>query len=138
MRSALVAIEVALALVLLLGAGLMINTFVRVLHADPGFKSDHLLTLEVRLIGDRYFDISQGEKTGLSLVTLQVGIFCRQLLPRIRRLPGVESAALIDWLPMLKDQARPTQGFTMAGRPSIGSGEQPAALFSAVSSDYFR
>jgi len=59
MRSTLVVTEVALALVLLVGAGLMINTVVRVLHADPGFHTDRLLTLEVRLIGAKYLDISE-------------------------------------------------------------------------------
>ncbi len=138
MRSTLVVIEVALALVLLVGAGLMINTLVRALHADPGFKSDHLVTLEIRLIGNRYFDISQGETTGVSLVTPQVGIFCRQLLEQIRRLPGVDSAALIDWLPMLEEAERPSEGFTIAGRTPSLVGEEPSASSSALSSDYFR
>ena len=137
-RSTLVVIEVAMALVLLVGAGLMINTLVRVLNADPGFKSDHLLTLEIRLIGNRYFDISQGETTGLSRVTPRVGIFCHQLLEQARGLPGVESAALIDWLPMLEEAERPREGFTIAGRTPSPAGEEPSALFSAVSSDYFR
>jgi len=136
MRSTLVVIEVALAFVLVAGAGLMINTLVRVLRANPGFQSDHLVTLEVRLIGDRYFDISGWDKTGLSIVTPQVGIFCRELLEHIRQLPGVESAALIDWLPMLEEQEHPTYRFTIAGRTIAG--EQPNALFSAVSTDYFR
>jgi hypothetical protein len=55
-RSFLVVIEVALALVLLASAGLMMNTVIRVLDADPGFHPNHLLTLEVRLIGNKYFD----------------------------------------------------------------------------------
>ena len=138
MRSALVVIEVALSLVLLVGAGLMINTLVRVLHTDPGFQSDHLMTLEIRLIGDRYFDISQANPSGLSRVTPQVGIFCRQLLEQIRRLPGVESAALTDWLPMLEEQERPTEGFSIAGRTPSRAGERTMALFSAVSPDFFR
>ena len=137
-RSSLVVIEVALALVLLAGAGLMINTLVRVLHADPGFQSDHLMTLEIRLIGDRYFDISQADSMGLSRVTPQVNIFCRQLLEETRRLPGVESAAIVDWLPMLEEQERPAGRFSIAGRAPSLTGEQPMALFSAVSSDYFR
>jgi len=95
-RSTLVVIEVALALILLVSAGLMMNTVVRVLHADPGFHPNHLLTLEVRLIGKKYFDISQWEKTGLDLVTPQVGIFCKQVLERVRALPGVEAAGVSD------------------------------------------
>ena len=136
-RSTLVVIEVALALVLLVFAGLMMNTVVRVLHADPGFHPNHLLTLEVRLIGKKYFDISQWEKTGLDLVTPQVGIFCKQVLERIRGLPGVESAALIDWLPMLEDAERGGTSFAIAGRPAVTAGDRPGGMFSVISPDYF-
>jgi len=137
-RSTLVVIEVALALILLVSAGLMMNTVVRVLHADPGFHPNHLLTLEVRLIGKKYFDISQWEKTGLDLVTPQVGIFCKQVLERVRAVPGVESAGLIDWLPMLEDAERFGTNFAIAGRPAVTAGERPGAMFSAISPEYFR
>ena len=116
----------------------MMNTVVRVLHADPGFHPNHLLTLEVRLIGKKYFDISQWEKTGLDLVTPQVGIFCKQVLERLRALPGVESAGLIDWLPMLEDAERFGTNFAIAGRPAVTAGERPGAMFSAISPEYFR
>jgi len=136
-RSTLVVVEVALALVLLVSAGLMMNTVVRVLHADPGFHPDHLLTLEVRLIGEKYFDVSQWGKTGLDLVTPRVAAFCREALDRIRPVPGVQSAALIDWLPMLEDAHRRGTTFTIAGRPSVTVGDRPYGLFSAISPDYF-
>jgi hypothetical protein len=45
----------------------------------------------------------------------QVGLFCRQVLERVKALPGVESAALIDWLPMSDDAEHFLQGFTIAG-----------------------
>ena len=136
-RSTLVVIEVSLALVLLASAGLMVNTVVRVLHADPGFQPRHLLTLEVRLIGKKYFDISQWDKTGLDLVTPQVGIICKQVLERVRVLPGVESAALIDWLPMLEDAERFGTTFTIVGRPTVKGDARPGAMFSAISPQYF-
>ena len=116
----------------------MVNTVVRVLHADPGFQPRHLLTLEVRLIGKKYFDISQWDKTGLDLVTPQVGIICKQVLERVRVLPGVESAGLIDWLPMLEDAERFGTNFAIAGRPAVTAGERPGAMFSAISPEYFR
>jgi putative ABC transport system permease protein len=137
-RSTLVVVEVALALVLLVSAGLMMNTVIRVLHADPGFHPNHLLTLEVRLIGEKYFDTSQWEKAGLDLVTPRVGIFCKQVLERLRALPGVESAALINWLPMLEDAERFGVSFTIAGRPTVTAREGPGGQFSAISPDYFR
>jgi predicted permease len=137
-RSALVVVEVAMALVLLVGAGLMMNTLIRVLRADPGFNPNKLVTLEVRLIGRKYLDDSQWEKTSLDLITPKIGDFCRELLVRVKALPGVDSAAVIDWVPMSDDGWPLGYGFTIAGRPTGTSGEQPQALLSAVSADYFR
>ncbi len=137
-RSALVITEVALALVLLASAGLMMNTVIRVLDADPGFHPNHLLTLEVRLIGSKYFDATSPDKSELDIVTPQVGSFCRRVLDRLRALPGVDAAALTDWLPMLKDQDRGRLAFTISGRPSVTADDRPRSLFSAVSPDYFR
>ena len=137
-RSALVIIEVALALVLLASAGLMMNTVIRVLDADPGFHPNNLLTLEVRLIGSKYFDVSNPDKSGLDIVMPQVGSFCKRVLDRVRALPGVEAAALTDWLPMLKDQDRGLLDFTISGRPAITAGDRPTGLFSAVSPGYFQ
>jgi putative ABC transport system permease protein len=138
-RSIFVVAEVALALVLLVSAGLMMNTFVRVLHASPGFRSDRVLTLDFRLTGTKYLDVTPMDKTGFDIVTPQVDIFCQQALERVKALPGVESAALIDWLPMSQERTdSPTRGFAIAGRPAALGGEKPNAFYSAISSDYFR
>jgi predicted permease len=137
-QSTLVVLEVAMGLVLLVSAGLMVNTMVRELHADPGFHSDRLLTLEVRLFGRKYFDNSQADKTGLDLVTPQVRIFSKQVLDRVQALPGVQSAALIDWLPMLENAEREGAGFTIAGQTVTTRGEHPHAWFSAISPNYFQ
>jgi len=137
-RAVLVIAEVALALVLLVSAGLMINTLVRVLHTDPGFNPTHLLTAEVRLTGKKYFDISQLDKTGFDVVTSQVGLFSRQIVKRLKEVPGVESAAVIDWLPLAENSEHSNRGFTIAGRSTSLQGERPRALFNAISPDYFR
>jgi len=138
-RSVFVVAEVGLALILLVSAGLMINTFLRVLHASPGFRSDRVLTLEFRLTGTKYLDVSPMEKTGFDIVTPQVEIFCQQVLERVKALPGVESAALIDWLPMSEDRTDGrSRGFAIAGRPAVLGGEKPNAFYSAISPDYFR
>jgi putative ABC transport system permease protein len=137
-RSALVVTEVALALVLLASAGLMLNTVIRVLRADPGFHPDHLLTLEVRLIGSKYFDPTSPDKSELDIVTPQVGLFCGRVLDRLQALPGVEAAALTDWLPMLKDAERLSFDFTITGRQAVTRGDRPRIHFSAVSPNYFQ
>jgi putative ABC transport system permease protein len=136
-RNILVVAEVALALVLLVCAGLMINTFVRVIRADPGFSPDHLVTVEIRLTGKRYFDVSEYAQSNLNVVTPQVGLFSRQVIERVKELPGVESAAVIDWLPMAENSERNFQPFTIAGRSPALRGEKPRALFIATTPEYF-
>jgi putative ABC transport system permease protein len=111
---------------------------VRLLHADPGFHPNHLLTLEIRLIGKKYFDVSHQDKTGLGLVTPQVDMFCSRALDRVRALTGVESAALTDWLPMLDNAERASFDFAIAGRPAATAGHEAGAMFSAISPDYFQ
>ena len=91
-RNIIVVAEIAVALVSLICAGLMINTLTRVLHTDPGFNPDHLLTAEVRLTGDKYMNAMDQEKTGFNVIHPPVGIFCRQVLERVGSMPGVESA----------------------------------------------
>ncbi len=83
----LVMIEVRLAVIVLVGAGLLVRSFQKLLQVDPGFRADHLLSLKIELPGSRYqrFD--------------QVRDFYQRLTPRIQALPGVEQAALIDRLP---------------------------------------
>jgi len=87
LRSALVVSEVALALILLIGTGLMLRSFVRLQTVDPGFKPDHLLTMEISLPEARYPDP-------------QKATFFTQLLERVRTLPGVEFAGAIGHLPL--------------------------------------
>jgi len=79
--------EIALALLLLVGAGLMARSFVHLLGEDPGFVAENVLTLEIELPEARY---AQPE---------QVAVFSRQLLERLRHLPGVVAAGAVRQLP---------------------------------------
>jgi predicted permease len=137
-RNALVVAEIGLALVLLVCAGLMINTFVRVLRTDPGFKPEQLLTMEVRLLGKKYFDNSGYRNTGYALVTPQVGMFSSQLLERMKVLPGVEAAALVDWFPMIENRANSGAQITISGDSALHPGERAGAMYSVISADYFQ
>lgn len=87
LQRALVVCEVALALVLLVGAGLMIQSFRRLSAAPTGFDPDHLLTVRVPLLNYKY---SQGQ---------QSAAFYREVLRRIQAMPGVEAAAMATNLP---------------------------------------
>lgn len=88
LRSALVVTEIALALVLLIGAGLLARTFVNLSGVEPGFDPRNVLTCQVVLDGQRYSTTEASAN------------YYQTALERIRRLPGVESAAVINKLPL--------------------------------------
>jgi len=136
-RNILVVAEIAVALVSLICAGLMINTLAHILRTSPGFDPSHLLTAEVRLTGEKYVDASDPGNTGLTVIHPPVGIFCRQVLERLRNLPGVEGVALIDWLPLAENAQHARPGFAIEGRSTDLSAGKPDVLLDAVSADYF-
>jgi putative ABC transport system permease protein len=116
--------EVALALVLLIGAGLMLRSFDRVLHVAPGFQSEHVLTLSTDLPAARYPRDEQ-----------RIG-FYRDVLERLRTMPGVEAAAAVTYPPLAGGDL--VYSFWIDGRPAAPDGVEPSANYYAVTSDYFR
>ncbi|MGC2476716.1 MAG: ABC transporter permease [Candidatus Sulfotelmatobacter sp.] len=136
-RNTLVVTEIALASVLLICAGLMINTMIRVLRTTPGFNPEHLLTAEVRLTGEKYMDSSTEDATGLSSILPPVDQFCRQAVERTRNIPGVEEVALVDWLPLLETAGPAFPGFTIAGQNVSTASEKPNVLRQSISANYF-
>ncbi len=123
LRSALVISEVALAVVLLVGAGLMLRSLQRVLATDPGFDTRNLLTGMVSLPGDKYSDGSK-----------QLA-FQQQLLSRIRSLPGVQQAATVTTVPM--SGMGNTSRFDVEGHPKSSGGQEYEANTPTVSQNYF-
>jgi putative ABC transport system permease protein len=124
LRSLLVAAEVALTLVLLLGAGLLINSFVRLVTVDPGFKVNRVLVLGIDLPGTRYS--SAASRRG----------FVDRLLSEVRSIPGTEAVGATSQLPL--GGADNWMPFTIEGRPAPAPGAQPYAAFRVVTPDYFR
>jgi putative ABC transport system permease protein len=88
MRSALVVVEVSLAMILLVGAGLLLRSFQRVLETDPGFQPEHVLTASLSLPGFQYKSDAQ------------VRSFYQRLMERLRQLPGVQTAGGSTDLPL--------------------------------------
>ncbi|HVF41564.1 MAG TPA: ABC transporter permease, partial [Pyrinomonadaceae bacterium] len=123
-RSVLVVAEVALALVLLVSAGLLVKSFVRMRSIDTGFDTENILTMVVRLPSAKYSDDPQ-----------QVAFF-RQALERVRALPGVRSAGMVNFLPLYGGLASATS-FTIDGRPEPPPGEKPGTAVRVADSDYF-
>jgi putative ABC transport system permease protein len=123
-RSILVAGEIALAVIVLVTAGLLIRSFIRVVQLDPGFKSDRVLSGIISLAESRYADESK-----------QVAFF-EEALRRIQTIPGVQSAAVSDSIPLtgINNQG----GFRIEGRPPLAPGQDgPQANRPRVSVGYF-
>ncbi|MGC2297451.1 MAG: FtsX-like permease family protein, partial [Acidobacteriaceae bacterium] len=98
-RRALVVTEVALALVLLVGAGLLLHSMRRLLAVDPGFNVSHLLTLQVQTSGHQFDDLPSAPGTGDNARRR----FFRQALDAVRQVPGAEQAAFTSVLPLSDD-----------------------------------
>jgi putative ABC transport system permease protein len=119
----LVVAEVAVAVVLLVAAGLMIRSFVSISSVAPGFNPQGVVTMAISLSQPGYADIQEQAR------------FYERLLAKVRALPGVQSAAGINRLPLFGFNA--STNFTIQGKP-VQSGNEPVADFRIVSPDCFK
>jgi len=125
LRSLLVVGEVALSIVLLVASGLLIRSFVEILHVKPGFNSDHIITMWMNFTSVRYSENVRSTQ------------LLDQLLPRIAALPGVEGVAISNDLPLEGDDT--TTGIAAAeGRPPFERAQRPIVGVHTVSPSYFR
>lgn len=123
LRSALVASEFALALVLLMGAGLMIRSVAALQHVDPGFDPRDVVTMIVSISGTKEADPSLRQA------------FFTDMLSGVRATPGVESATFINHLPIAGDSWG--YSFAVEGRPKPKPGDSPVATYRVVFPGYF-
>lgn len=122
-RNGLVTLQFALALPLLIAAGLLVNSLVQLQRVDPGFAPEHLLTARVRLLETTHADAPARLA------------FWERALPQLRAVPGVLSAGLATGVP--PDAPWSWNNFDLVGR-SVGAGSQPMSPWTAVSADYFQ
>jgi putative ABC transport system permease protein len=122
-RRALVVAEVALAVVLLVGAGLMIRSYLTLQRVDLGFRTDRVLTAEVLLQGARYND------------SAPVIDFYHQLTTRLDGLPGVQGAAAIGTIFLTATPA--STNFSIEGRPDFRPEESVEIPYDGITPDYF-
>ncbi len=122
-RSVLVVAEVAVALMLMTGAGLLIKSFARLMQVNPGIESRGLMTFPITLPSERYSQEQQQTQ------------FYRQLLERVRAIPAVKSAAITSYLPL--SGAVRFVFFCPEGRTCEGIGKDPVVAQRQVSTDYF-
>ncbi len=121
-RDVLMVCEVASSAVLLIGAGLLIRSLVRLQDVNPGFRPEHVLTMRLSLPPARYSG-------------LKVGLFYEQLLNRVSQLPGVQQAGICRFLPLGGDDA--SLNFQIEGQPAVITADQPRAKFRTASGGYF-
>jgi putative ABC transport system permease protein len=121
-RSVLVVCEVALSLVLLIGAGLMLRTLWQLQSVKPGLDPAHVLTMTVPIPANKF-----------SSPAGQINFF-QDVLAHVRALPGVESAGVIDALPLSGNGSH--QPFSIEGRPVLPMSEQPEVDVRLVSPGY--
>jgi putative ABC transport system permease protein len=126
----LVVAEVALATVLLVGAGLMLQSFAKLLATDRGFRAEHLLTVKLD------FSVA-GFTTWVRPTETRPQVRLRELMDRVRQLAGVESAGAT-YRFVREDNRPPIQPFTILGRPSTRDGERLMADHGAITPDYVR
>jgi putative ABC transport system permease protein len=122
-RSGFVVVEVAAALVLLVGAGLLVRSFMELLNVHPGFDPSHTVTMRVSLPGSRY-----GEE-------IQRVQFFQRALERVAALPGVEAAGATSSLPLSGPGA--ATSFEVVGQPRAARGEEPVVDVRVAARDYF-
>jgi len=122
-RNFLVVAEVALALLLLVGAGLMIKSFWRLQQVNPGFNPEHVLTVGIDLPGRKYAENHQRIA------------FYNQLIQQLSALPGVQAVGASHSMPIGGDYVL---GFVIQGRPPASPGEVRSTNFYSVTTDYFK
>jgi len=122
-RNLLVVVETALGVVVVIGAGLLLRSFLRIEQAPLGFQPQGVLTFRAIPRGQKYSSLPQS------------AAFYRQAIERIDTLPGVNSAAAVTFIPLTF--VRGSKGFTIEGRPPIAPGQIPMAGYDVVTPVYF-
>ena len=132
----LVISEIAMALVPLIGAGLLLRSFQHLLEVDPGFRVDHILTMEVQQAALPFTQAKQLSQEEWIQIGQKQSLQFEQIVERIRSLPGVKEAAGIDDLP-LGNEFRQASRFVIEGQPIPNAGARPIVQFRTVSLGYF-
>ncbi|HEX6808193.1 MAG TPA: ABC transporter permease [Gemmatimonadaceae bacterium] len=126
-RSLLIVAEMALAMVLLVGAGLLIRSFERLTHVNPGFRPDHLYVFDIALTSKKYDD---------EMPTYQ---YADAVMQRLAAVPGTEQVAVAAGRPLDPDPTYSVStSFTVDGEPKPEKGREPESALLPVSPSYFR
>jgi len=125
LRRALVAAEVAIALVLLVGAGLLVRSFARLMSVDPGFRPQGVITAQI-FATERHGPPEQSR------------LFFRAAVERIEALPGVDAAGAVSAMPFAMSNINIRSDLEIVGRPAPAAGEQRGTYVTIATPGYFR
>jgi predicted permease len=123
LRNGLVVAQIAIATVLVIGAGVFVRSFIEILRADLGVKPDHVVTMNLELPRDKYPDGQRRRD------------FFQQLIHRVEALPGATAAGGVDMLPMIGGHN--WSGFQIVGHPAFEKGEEPRTEVRVATPGYF-
>ena len=124
LRSSLVVFEVALSLMLLVGAGLLTRSFLSLLRTDPGFNPDNVITMNLVLPAAKYKDRPAR------------AAFYDDLVQRVKTQPGVQSAAFVNYLPL--GGSNSSDSYLVEGEPEAAPGQEQDGRYRVATPDYFR
>jgi putative ABC transport system permease protein len=127
LRNSLVIVEVAVALPLLIAAGLFLKSLVQMQRVNPGFDTDNILTMQMSLAGERY--------TGKDFKPWRINAFLNQLTERVKGLPGVGDFSFAQCVPLTAVENNTS--FTIVERP-YSKGQTPMAQLRFIGLDYFK
>jgi putative ABC transport system permease protein len=125
LRGALVVAEIAGSVVLLVGAGLLVKSFMRLRDVDPGFDARNVLAMRIELSSSKYYE------------AVPRAAYFDEALRRVGSVPGIESVGTIDALPLVRGQGGDAY-FTIPGRPFQNPNDKLVADFRRISAGYFR
>jgi putative ABC transport system permease protein len=132
----LVISEIAMAIVPLIGAGLLLRSFQHLIMVDPGFRPDHLLTIEIQQPALSFAEFSKLSQEQQQKLGQEQTLRFERIVEQVRAIPGVKEAAGIDDLP-LGNEFRQASRFLIEGQPQIAAGARPIAQVRTVSFSYF-
>ena len=124
LRGALVITEIALAVVLVIGAGLLVRSFINLITVDPGFSVDRVASLQT-FVWSRY--TTPDQRTN----------FVKQTLAQIEAMPDVAAAGITTAIPLLESSATTSVPLLIEGQPPVPAGQEPVAQISVATSGYF-
>jgi putative ABC transport system permease protein len=132
----LVVLEIAMALVPLIGAGLLLRSLQHLLEVNPGFRVDHILTMEVEQAALPFAQARKLSQQDWIRIEEKQSIQFEQIVEQIHALPGVKEAAGIDELP-LSNEFRRAMRLEIEGQPIANAGARPIVQYRTVSLRYF-